>query len=232
MASLNKKPKLSIIVAALNEGGRIPLLLADINRWPKELDLLVVDACSSDYTALVSKLAGAKVIQSQTPNRGLQLNIGAENAIGEWLLFLHADSRLPKNWAEVITSKINQAASKKKCWFFEFKVEGKSISFGLMEKAVAIRSHLFKRPYGDQGLLINKELYKQIGGFSPLYLMEDLDFIKRLTKQAKIQSLNIPLYTNSRRWEKRGVFKQALRNLTLRLRWKSGEPTEKLAKDY
>ena len=102
----------------------------------------------------------------------------------------------------------------------------------LLEIAVALRSDLLKRPYGDQGLLINKALYKKVGGFASLYLMEDLDFLLRLKSHSKVRNMNLPLYTSVRRWKKRNILMQAFFNARLRYRWRRGESTKSLLAEY
>ena len=103
MAKLQRFPTLSIIIPTLNEANHLPLLLAEIKAWPYELDLTIVDGGSSDLTSSIAKIQGIKVIKSLHSNRGYQLNIGASNAKGDWLLFLHADSRLEAKWVKKLT---------------------------------------------------------------------------------------------------------------------------------
>ena len=99
---------LSVIVPSLNEASRLPLLLADLQRWPTPLDLWIVDAGSCDDTELAAQLTGAQVLRVANPNRGAQLSHGACHAKGTWLMFLHADSRLPPQWPAVVEAVITQ----------------------------------------------------------------------------------------------------------------------------
>mgnify|MGYP003953915597 CR=1 FL=1 len=230
MARLNQT--LSIVIPTINEASRLPLLLADLNRWPHQLEVCICDSCSSDLTVLIAELAGAKVTQVLEANRGIQLHSGSCCTSGNWILFLHADCRMPKNWAEVLKKKINDPTSKSHAWFFDFKVQSKSIEFTLLEILVNMRSNLFKRPYGDQGLLINRYLYNQIGGYRPLHIMEDLDLIERLSKKVKLRSLGIPLYVDNRRWENINIINQAWKNASLRQRWRAGASSKSLSIKY
>ncbi len=226
-----KSQTLSIVIPSLNEASHLPLLIADLQRWPDELEICICDACSKDLTLSVSQLAGANTLQITEANRGAQLQHGAYNTKGDWILFLHADSRLPINWPHFIKKIINQSSSENIAWYFTLKVEGKSFALRLMEFSVAIRSHLFKRPYGDQGLLISRKLYQQIGGYRPLYLMEDLDLIRRIPKQ-NIKGIGIPIYSDDRGWKNINVFTKAIKNARLRSRWIRGESSRILANEY
>ena len=225
-------PNLSVVVPCLNEAKRLPLLLADLQRWPSFLDLWIIDGGSSDCTELVANLAGAQLLRVEKPNRGAQLSHGANHARGDWLMFLHADSRLPRQWPAAVEAVINQSSAKLNAWFFDFKIHEKGTRLRLLELAVALRSKWQQRPYGDQGLLINKSLYKQIGGYAPLPLMEDLDLVERLSCKAKLLSLGVPLYTDTRRLQRLGLLKQAWQNAQLRRHWRAGEDATYLSADY
>ena len=91
---------------------------------------------------------------------------------------------------------------------------------------------VFGLPYGDQGLLISKALYKKVGGYKPLYLMEDIDIISDLSKISHIRSLGKEIYTSSRRWRGRNIIKLGLMNAWLRYRWKRGDSTLALLNSY
>ncbi len=232
MARINKHQTLSIVIPSFNEANHLPLLIADLKRWPCLLEICVCDSCSSDLTAFIAELAGAKLLTLPEPCRGAQLHHGACHTKGEWLLFLHADCRIPANWPKVLEKIIYKSSSKNFAWFFDFKIQGDKIGTSLMELAVNLRSNLFQRPYGDQGLLINRSLYKQVGGYKPIYLMEDLDLIQRLSKQTRIRSLGLPIYSDGRRWEDVSFVAKALENAQLRRRWKQGESSKSLADRY
>ena len=116
MARSQKIPALSIIIPTLNEADHLPLLLADLNEWPYSFELIIVDGGSIDSTISIAKIQGIDVIKSSKKNRGYQLKTGASNARGDWLLFLHADSRLSPSWfknlSQIILTKITKTTKK------------------------------------------------------------------------------------------------------------------------
>ncbi len=232
MARLNKEKLFSIIIPCLNEAKTLPLLFADIKSWGNNFELIIVDGKSRDKTCLISQISGAKVLQAKQANRGLQLKIGAENSNSGWLLFMHADSRLPQNWHTQIEAAINQPFSDECGFYFDFKVKSNQIRFRLMESLVKVRTEFLKCPYGDQGLLIKKSLYNKVGGFKSIHIMEDLEFIKRLVIGHRIKSLGCPIYINKRKWENKSIVMQALKNYQLKHRWKNGEESKVLARKY
>ena len=90
--------KISIIIPTINEASNLPLLLSDLSSIQKEGEIIIVDSGSEDKTIDIANIYGAKVFISKERNRGLQLDIGAKNSKGEWLIFLHADTRLTHDW--------------------------------------------------------------------------------------------------------------------------------------
>ena len=103
MARVNNSQSLSIVIPSLNEAHNLPLLLADLRRWPGPLEICICDGGSSDLTILTGELIGANCVQCPEANRGSQLHHGACNTQGDWLLFLHADCRIPTNWPMVVS---------------------------------------------------------------------------------------------------------------------------------
>ncbi len=232
MESINKATSLTIIIPTLNEAERLPLLLADLQSWGGSLQIVVVDCGSSDQTRFIAELAGAQVIQAPKPNRGEQLALGASHSLNDWLLFLHADSRLSCKWEKIVKSKTNDSEKVSRAWYFDFRVKEKGILFRIMEFLVFLRSDYLHLPYGDQGLLIEKSIYKEIGGFTKIKIMEDIDIINKLTKRIPINSLGIPIYTDARKWRKNGILMQCWKNLRLRRRWNNGESPSSLFRRY
>lgn len=223
---------LSVVIPTLNESRSLPLLLADLGRWPGPMQLLVVDGGSSDATATVAHLAGAEVLRSGERGRGQQLLLGSTKAREDWLLVLHADSRLHPHWPAAVSTVINDPRNSSQAWTFNFQVDGDRLMLRMLEQAVALRSRWLQRPYGDQGLLIHRELLAKAGGYRPLALMEDLDLVMRLNGQATIRQLGLPLTTSGRRWRTHGVLRIAWRNARLRRRWRRGDDPAQLANTY
>ena len=223
-------PKISIIIPTFNEASNLPLLLSDLSISKLDAEILIVDCNSKDKTTDIANIYGAKVLSSKTRNRGLQLNIGANNALGEWFIFLHADSRFSQDWNTIIKRVLID--NKNFIYFFKFKVDDKKIIYRFLEILVYIRSYFFKKPYGDQGLIINRNIYFENKGYKKIPLMEDLDFIKRLINKENLRLLNFSIHTNSRKWQKTNIFLQSLKNWNLRRRWLKGESSESLYKEY
>ena len=224
---------LSVVIPTLDEASRLPLLLADLQRWPGELEVIVSDGGSRDHTRAVAQLAGATVLDSPTAGRGPQLRWGVGHSSHAWVLVLHADSRLPDTWHHKVGAILNRPEAHLSAWFFNFNVdaEGRPMLW-LLERMVNLRSHWLQRPYGDQGLLLHRQLYMRVGGYRPLALMEDLDMVERLSQVAPLRSLHCSLKTSAARWQQRSVLRQAWRNARLRWLWRQGRSTQQLSRMY
>jgi glycosyltransferase involved in cell wall biosynthesis len=79
-------PPLAVVIPARQEAARLPGLLAQLAQAPRLVgEVVVVDAGSDDATALVARLAGARVLGS-VANRGQQLALGVAASSAPWLL--------------------------------------------------------------------------------------------------------------------------------------------------
>ncbi len=222
--------KISIIIPTINEANNLPFLLSDLSIIQKEGEIIIVDCGSKDKTVDIANIYGAKVYKSEERNRGLQLNIGAKNSKGDWLIFLHADTRLTHDWFKKINSFLN--GDKNYIYYFKFKINHEKIIFRVLEILVNLRSQFFKQPYGDQGLVIHRTTYFNNNGFRKIPIMEDVDFLRRLENKKKLKQLNLPIFISPRKWEKTNIFLQALKNWHFRRRWLKGESTKSIYSDY
>jgi len=222
--------KISIIIPTINEASNLPLLLSDLSSIHKEGEIIIVDSGSEDKTIELANIYGAKVCISKERNRGLQLDIGAKNSNGEWLMFLHADTRLTNDWFKKTNLFLKR--NKNTIYYFEFKINHKKIIYRVLEILVNFRSKFFKQPYGDQGLIIHRTTYFKNNGFRKIPLMEDVDFLRRLNKKKDLKQLNSPIFISSRKWEKTNIFLQAIRNWHFRRRWLKGESLKSIYSDY
>ncbi len=222
--------KISIIIPTINEANNLPLLLSDLSSIQKEGEIIIVDGGSQDNTIDIANIYGAKVFISKERNRGLQLDIGAKNSKGDWLIFLHADTRLNNGWFRKINSVLK--GGNNYIYYFKFKINNKKIIFRVLEIFVNFRSKYFQQPYGDQGLIIHRTTYFKNNGFKKIPLMEDLDFLRRLNNKKDLKQLNLPIYISSRKWERTNIFSQAFKNWHLRRRWLKGESTKSIYNDY
>ena len=222
--------KISIIIPTINEANNLPLLLSDLSSILKSQEIIIIDSGSEDRTIDIANIYGARVFKSKERNRGLQLGMGANNSKGEWLIFLHADTRLTPDWHTKIKSVLK--GDKNYIYYFKFKVNDKKKIYRVLEILVNFRSRYFKKPYGDQGLIIHRSIYYENNGFRKIPLMEDIDFFIRLKNKEDLKRLNLPIFTSARKWERTNIFLQAFKNWNFRRRWLKGESIKSIYSDY
>ncbi len=192
-------------------------------------EIIVVDGGSTDETRSIANRFGARVFYSKK-GRGPQLRAGGEEANGQWLLFLHADTRLTPIWFEAVQQFIDKN-NENKAAVFRFAFDDTSKLAKLIEGGVNLRCKLFGLPYGDQGLLISKKLYHDIGGYKPIPLMEDVDIVRRIGAK-RLELLPARAYTSAIRYQQHGYVLRALRNLCILTLYFCGVSPRWLARLY
>lgn len=215
----------SVIIPVLNEAGRIAATVASANN----AEVIVVDGGSDDDTVRIAQDLGVKVLLSNTANRAQQMNAGAQIATGETLLFLHADTLLPSQF----DTMIRQATSRNiVAGAFSLQIDGDFWGLRLVEIGVNMRSRIFALPYGDQAIFLNAKLFKHLGGFTDLPIMEDFELVCRLRRRGKIAIIPTPVITSNRRWQKLGTIQTIAINQVAIVAYLIGICPDKIAAWY
>ncbi len=224
--------KISIIIPVLNEAKNIQNTLASIQNQDlsSEVEIIVVDGGSSDQTVSLAQELGVTVIDSPASGRAWQMNAGAAVATGEILLFLHADTKMPDNYDQLIANTLRQP--KVIAGAFELAIDSQWTSLRFIEAMVKLRSHFFALPYGDQALFMERSTFRAVGGFPNLAIMEDFALVKRLKQQGKIAIAPAAVTTSSRRWDKLGVWRTTFINQLIIIGYYLGISPEKLRRFY
>lgn len=209
---------ISVVIPTLNaEDGLSACLSALVPAAVEGLvrEVIVVDGGSSDRTLKIIEQSGAELVHS-APGRGEQLSAGAAQARQPWLLFLHADTVLEAGWdrdAYALIERIDSGRRAPTAAVFRFTLDDIGVWPRLIEVGVAMRGALFRLPYGDQGLLIPHSLYRQVGGFSKLPLMEDVELARRIGRR-RMTVLRSRAVTSAVRYQRDGYFRRSIRNLS------------------
>lgn len=222
---------LSIVIPALNAAEDMPLCLESLMAGLEAgliREVILVDGGSNDATTRIAQAAGAAVIVS-SPGRAAQLIAGAAAARGEWLLFLHADTALSRDWPERAGAHMASRPGKAAAFALKFRSDARAARW--LETRANRRARWLGLPYGDQGLLISRALYEEIGGFSDVPLMEDVMIVRTLGK-ARMAILDAEARTSAAKYERDGWRIRAWRNAFLLTRFLLGAKPETLARHY
>jgi rSAM/selenodomain-associated transferase 2 len=227
------RPPLSIIIPALDAAAALPAALAALDEGRlRELvrEVLLVDGGSRDATPAIAHAGGARVVAAPR-GRGVQLAAGGAIAAGDWLLFLHADTRLSSGWARLVSDFIGDARNRERAAHFRYRLDDASRAARRVEAAVAWRCRRLALPYGDQGLLIAAAFYRALGGFRPLALMEDVDMVRRIGRR-RLAALPVEAVTSAARYRRDGFVARPLRNLSCLALYMLGMPPRVLLRLY
>lgn len=226
---------ISVVIPTLDAEARLAaaldaLVAAAADGLVKEV--IVVDGGSTDGAVKIADDFGAKILTAP-PGRGGQLRAGGEAAKGDWLLFLHGDTILDAGWAEEAGGFIE--AGPNRAAVFTLAFDAKGLAPRVVAAGAMARTRLLKNPYGDQGLLISRRLYDDIGGYRAMPLFEDVDIVRRLVKakgRGALKILPAKAVTSAERYERGGYARQVFKNAWRLMRYYAGAAPEDLAKKY
>ena len=221
---------ISIVIPTLNAAADLPAALGALGDGLKAgliKELIITDGGSTDKTHQIAEEAGA-VWVTGAAGRGTQLAKGIEAARGEWLLIVHADTILGENWANAALNYI--ANSPGKAGYFKLRFRANGWMPRLVAHWANLRSRWFRLPYGDQGLLLSRELYDAVGGFQKIPLMEDVAMARAL--RGRLIQLDAVAYTSAAKYQAQGWWRRGARNLWTLLRYFCGVRPDRLARDY
>ncbi len=230
--------KISVIIPVLNEESAISEKLPAM-QWVRESghELIVVDGGSIDDSFRVAQKYTDLVIAS-SQGRAAQMNAGASIASGDVLLFLHIDTLLPTDGINSILTSLDRDGYKgddkvNEAWGrFDVRLSGKHFMFRIIESMMNRRSRMTGIATGDQAIFITRGLFKQIGGYREIPLMEDIEISHRLKKKSRPVCIQNRVITSSRRWESFGIYRTVILMWRLRLSYWLGADPLRLAKQY
>lgn len=221
---------ISVVIPTLNEAKTLPALLALLQPYRDQLELIVSDGGSDDGTEAIAKPYVDCVCRGDK-GRAKQMNAGAAIAQGEVLWFLHADTVLLAPIPDYI--KVLNHLTKRQPWgFFKLRLSSKAWVFSCIAWMISWRSRLQGIGTGDQAMFVRADVFKPLGGFADMALMEDIALSKTLKALCRPYVPALYVQTSSRRWQQKGVFKTILLMWRLRLAYALGVSPETLVKRY
>lgn len=222
------KPLISIIIPTLNEASTLPSTLKTVQTAPL-VEVIVVDGGSSDQTVAVAESLQARVLVTMG-GRACQMNAGAAVAQGDILLFLHADTRLPPDFNQLVWQTLNQPDVV--AGAFDLAIDHPAWGLRWVEWAVKIRSRLGQMPYGDQAIFLRADQFAAVGQFLEMPIMEDFELIRRLQRRGRIAIAPAPVITSGRRWQRLSIWRTTLINQVMVIGYAMGVDPNRLAHWY
>ena len=216
---------ISIVIPVLNDAPALETTLATVPEGP---EVVVVDGGSHDDSVAVARRYRTHVVSSER-GRGRQMNEGARCSTRPLIVFLHADTRLPPDFADAMAGF---AASGREWGRFDVRLSGVHRMFRVIEFMMNWRSRLTGICTGDQAIFVTRAAFERTGGLSIQPLMEDIEFSRRMRRRMMPYCTAVRVATSSRRWEDRGVWPTILLMWQLRLMYFVGVDPERLVERY
>ncbi len=222
------KAYLAIIVPVLNEADALPELKAQLDAFYKRgVEIIIVDGGSTDSTADLVLMSSFRLIVSEK-GRARQMNAGARATNADKLLFLHADTQLPKTSDTLLTDALlNHHWGR-----FDVKIKGQHTLLPMIALMMNWRSRLTGIATGDQAIFMRRSAFEHIGGFPEQDLMEDIEMSQCLNRLGKPACLRDKVITSGRRWEQYGLWRTVFLMWRLRLAYWMGTNPDVLAERY
>jgi rSAM/selenodomain-associated transferase 2 len=226
------KKQFSIILPVLNETDVINPLLDHLETLDGCgcCELIVVDGSPDGNTIKAVTRQGVRCVTSPQ-GRASQMNAGAAAAAGEILIFLHVDTRLPRQAIRLISKVMTRQSLVGGA--FDLRIDSERRILKIIARIASIRSRLTHIPYGDQAIFIRRDYFDRLGGYPEILLMEDVALMRRIKHAGgRIGFIPEPVFTSARRWEQEGIVYTTLRNWLLLSAYILGMAPDKLAKYY
>lgn len=196
---------ISVIIPTFNEAGEIGRTLKAVSALADNIEMIVVDGGSGDATVAIAEANGA-IVKSTGSGRARQMNYGAASSSGDILLFLHADTLPPPNAAVAIKNALSDESIGGGSFQLRFDNDHPVLRFsGWMSRLKSPLCH-----YGDSGYFVRRSDFFELKGYREIPILEDFDFLNRLSIEKGIGIIDDPVITSARRFVAKGVVKLQL----------------------
>lgn len=205
------KPLVTVITPSFNDEIHLTRNVSSLNQYPR-IEVIVVEA---------EKVGKA--------NRAYQMNLGARQAQGDLLVFLHADTEVdPDDLIELV--QLMNRRSDLVGGAFRFALDEKGFRAKLIEWGVWLREKVFHLPYGDQAIFVRKGLFEKLDGYPEVPILEDVLLIQKMKALGPLCFYPKKAVTSARCWERHGYLKTTLFNWLTMILWRLGIALDRIVR--
>jgi rSAM/selenodomain-associated transferase 2 len=202
--------RISVVIPSWRDADNLQSLLPGLAAQERIAETIVVDAASDEKAQRIALAAGAIFLACPAPNRGEQMNLGAKASSGDVILFQHCDTCLEDAHLEAIENALADPDVVGGAFFRKF--DGRHPRLMWLESVARFLTRRGGTLYGDQSIFVRREVFQQLGGFSKIPLMEDVEFSRRLRAAGKIAVLDPPVASSARRHLRKGAWLTTIQN--------------------
>lgn len=223
---------ISFVIPTLNETTTIENTLEKLlSVISPDDEVIVVDGRSEDDTVQRTRnFKDARLVEGCARGRALQMNAGAEIAGKEYILFLHADTTIDSPGIKKLKKEIGE--NKTNWGWFTLKLDSPRLIYRVFERLASYRTMLAHEPLGDHGIFVRTDLFKRIGGYPEIPIMEDIELVKKLRKISPGKRIDHHVLTSVRRFERGGILKTAYNICMIRVAYFFGMSPQSLSRRY
>ena len=218
---------ISVIIPALDEAESLPGTLRALADAGTLLEVIVVDGGSQDATADIARASGARLLSNPRPQRAAQMNLGAAEAHGDALLFLHADTRLAPRALEAVAAALASPGTVGGAFLRFFESPSRLLRWTC--RLGAWRARRLGWYFGDQGIFVRRDVFRELGGYRDCDVFEDLEFSRRLKRAGRVVLIELAAKSSARRFATQGVLWRTLADVWLTCLYLAGANPQRLA---
>ena len=202
--------RISVVVPSWRDAENLATLLPALARLERVTEIIVADVSSGDEAERIALSSGATFIASPTPNRGEQMNLGAEAASGDVIVFQHSDTALENAHLAAIEAALSDPHVIGGAFFRKF--DGRHPRLMWLESVARFLTRHGGTLYGDQSIFVRRDVFRMLHGFAKIPLMEDVEFSRRLRAAGKVAVLDPPVQSSARRHLRKGAWRTSMQN--------------------
>lgn len=224
--------QITVIISTFNEEGSVASSIRTA-LVENNVEVVVADGGSTDGTRAAAKTAGARVLDGTFPSRAACLNAGAAAASSDLLVFLHADTRLPRGFGAHVRHALRKPSTSLAAFDLRLEPRDGLRWLSLVEWAANVRARHRSLPWGDQVFCLRRAVFEELGRFPELPMLEDVELVCLARRRGHVHICGgAPVISSSRRWVKFGVLTNTLLNQCVLLGREVGVPVSRMARWY
>ncbi len=222
--------RISVVIPTWRDADNLAALLPQISKLPGVAEVIVVNASRDLRSERLAQDCGAVYFKVFPPNRGLQMNTGAEAARGDVVLFQHADTDLREEHIAAIQTALRERSIVGGAFYRKF--DGRHPRLMWLEPVTRFLSRHGGTLYGDQSIFVRRDAFQRLGGYATIPLMEDVDFSRHLRAAGRIVLLDPPVQSSARHHARKGAWRTTIRNALFIVLFKLGVSPFRLHRWY